>query len=119
MIGTKPMRLSFSPPLLCVDCHQLTNQGHIYLVHSLAWQLLPLCDEHIGSSGSDEPVSPNTLRCSLNKQLTVIQQLQRRRRSIGRAYMRLRRCHAHHKAQHALRWRLNQAYQAEVMEVLP
>ena len=113
------MRLSFSPPLPCVDCQQLTNQGHLYLVRSLAWQLLPLCDEHSGPSGSDEPVSLSALRCSLNQQLVKIQQLQRRKRCIGRAYARLRRCHAHHKAQRALRWRLNQVYQAEVMEVLP
>lgn len=53
------------------------------------------------------------------RRLGFLPQLQRRRRCIGRIYVRLRRQRAHAKAQRALRWKLRQAYrlQAEVMEV--
>src|SRR5258708_5302815 len=92
MIGTRPRRLSFLP------------------MSSLAWRLLPLCDEydeHIEEpSGGEEPVSLSALRRRMNDQLAVIQQLQRRQRCIGRIYVRLRRQRAHAKAQRALRWKL-------------
>ena len=90
MIGTR--RLSFLP------------------MSSLAWRLFPLCDEYDEHSeepsGGEEPVSLSALRRRMNDQLAVIQQLQRRRRCIGRIYMRLRRQRAHAKAQRALRWKL-------------
>ena len=50
MIGTRPERLSFTPTLACVDCQRATNQGLIYQMGSLVWQLLPLCNDHIGES---------------------------------------------------------------------
>lgn len=120
MIGTRSGRLNFSPALSCVDCQRDTTQGLIYPMSPSVWQLLPLCDEHIDVlPGSDEPVSFHALRCQINEQLAEIQHLQRRKRHMARTYVRLRRQQAHHKAQRALRWRLNHAHklQAEAMEV--
>jgi hypothetical protein len=122
MIGTRPERLSFTPTLACVDCQRATNQGLIYQMSSLVWQLLPLCSDHIEEPPSSaEIVSLDTLRCQINEQLTIIQQLQRRKRCMGRAYARLRRYHVPLKTLRALRWKLNQTekLQAEAMEVLP
>ena len=122
MIGTRPTRLNFSPALSCVDCQKLTSQGLIYQMSALVWQLLPLCDTHIEEPpGSAEPVSLGALRCQINEQLAVIQQLQRRKRHMARAYARLRKHHVPLKTLRALRWKLNQTekLQAEAMEVLP
>jgi hypothetical protein len=120
MIGTRPERLNFTPALACMDCKRQTTQGLIYRMSALVWQLLPLCDEHIGAPTSDEPMSLGALRCRINKQLTVIQQLQQRKRHMGRAYVRLRRAHTPMALRRALRRQLNQAYklQAEGMEVV-
>jgi len=120
MIGQHPSRLNFSPAQTIVDCKQEANQGVISQMGSLVWQLLPLCGEHIEEpSRSDEPVSLSAHRHRINEQLAVIQHLQRRKRRIAHAYVRLRRQHAHGKALRALRWRLNQAYKVETMEVEP
>ena len=120
MIGAKPTRLRFSPALPCVDCKRDTSQGLIYQMSSLTWQLLPLCDDHIGGPpGSKERMSPRALRCRINEQLAEIQHLQRRKHHLARAYARLRKHHAPIKAQRALRWRLNRAYEAGAVEVLP
>ena len=120
-MGMKSMPLSFSPALPCVVCKQPATAGRIYTVNPLVWQLVPLCNEHTEElPGSDEPVAISALQYRISEQLTVVRQLQRRRRRIARAYVRLRREHAHIKAQRALRWRLNQTYklQAEAMEVV-
>lgn len=112
MIGTKPDRLTFTPALPCMDCERETNQGLISPMRPQAWELLPLCDEHIeGPLGSD-------LHAHINEQLARVQHLQRQRRQLGGAFVRLRRHHAS-KAQRALRWRLNRAsrLQVEAMEV--
>jgi len=120
MIGQHPSRLNFSPALSCVDCKQETNQGIISQMGFLVWRLLPLSDEHIKEpSGSDEPVSLSAHRHRINEQLTVIQHLQHRKHRIAHAYVWLRRQHAHGKALRTLRWRLNQAYKVETMEVKP
>jgi hypothetical protein len=97
----KPTRLSFSPALPCVDCRVLTTQGLIHPMSSQVWQLLPLCSKDI------------------TNRIQAIEQLQSRRRRIARAYVRLRRQHAHVKAQRALRWRLCRMCQREkeAMEV--
>jgi hypothetical protein len=119
MIGTRPERLNFSPALSCVDCKRDINQGLIYQMGSLVWQLLPLCDEHIEElSDSDEPISLSTLRYRINEQVAMIQHLQRGRRHLAYAYLHLRRQHTHHKAQHALRVALNRSYrwQAQMRE---
>jgi hypothetical protein len=121
MIG-QPGQLNFSPALSCVDCQRDTTQTLIYPMSSLVWQLLPLCDRHMEEpSGTSESNSLNALRCCINERLAAIQHLQRGKRRIAHAYVRLRRQHAHVKAQRALRWRLNQAYRlhAEAMEVEP
>jgi hypothetical protein len=117
-MGMKSTPLSFSPALPCMACRALVTQGLIYQMSSQVWQLLPLCDTHM--EGPDEPVSLSTLRCRISEQLAEIQHLQRRKRRVMRAYVRLRREHAHVKAQRALRWRLNRTYklQAEAMEVV-
>ncbi len=52
MTGARPERLTFSPALSCVDCKQDTNRGLIYPMSSLAWQHLPLCDEHDEGEGA-------------------------------------------------------------------
>ncbi len=107
-------RLNFTPALVCVDCKRHTNQGLIYQTGSPVWQLLPLCDEQSEKpSGSDEPISLSALQYRVNEQLTVVRQLQHRRRRIARAYVRLRREHAHVKAQRALRWRLRHICQRQ------
>lgn len=120
MIGTRPQRLSFTPTLACVDCQRATNQGLIYQMGSLVWQLLPLCADHIEEPpASAAPVPLGELRCRIHKQLTVIQHLQRQRRHMGRAYVRLRQARAPMALRRALRRQLNQAYrlQAEAREV--
>jgi hypothetical protein len=120
MIGTRPERLSFAPTLACVDCQKATNQGLIYQMGSLVWQLLPLCVDHIEEPpASAAPVPLGELRCRIHKQLTVIQQLQQRKRHMGRAYVQLRQAHAPTALRRALRRQLKQAdrLQAEGMEV--
>ena len=120
MIGTRPERLSFTPTLACVDCQRATNQGLIYQMGSLAWQLLPLCADHIEEPpASAAPVPLGELRCRIHKQLTVIQQLQQRKRHMGRAYVRLRQAHAPLAMRRALRRQLKQAdrLQSEGVEV--
>ena len=73
-----------------------------------------LCDEHIeGLPGSDEPVAISALQYRISEQLAVVRHLQHRRRRIARAYVRLRRRHAHTKAQRALRFRLRRLCQLE------
>jgi hypothetical protein len=120
MIGHQPGQLHFSPALACVDCRKPTSQGLIYQMGSLVWQLLPLCSDHMEEPpASAESVPLSELRCRIHKQLTVIQQLQQRKRHMGRAYTRLRRQHAPTALRRALRRQLNQAYrlQAEAREV--
>ena len=103
MIGQRPRRLNFSPALSCVDCKRDTNQGLMYHMSSQVWQLLPLCNEQMEEpSDSDEPISLRALRCCIHEQLAVVQHLQRRKHRIAHAYVRLRRQHAHVKAQRAL-----------------
>ena len=122
MIGMRPERLSFTPTLACVDCQKATNQGLIYQMGSLVWQLLPLCSDHIEEPPATAESAPlSELRCRINKHLTRIQQLQRQRRHLGRAYVSLRMQHAPLALRRALRRQLNQAdkLQAESMEVLP
>lgn len=60
-------------------------------------------------SSSDEPVSLSALRSGINEQLAVIQQFQRKRRRLMRAYLSLRRHSAPSKARRALRIGLNRA----------
>ncbi len=117
----KPVRLSFSPALQCVECQYETTQGLIYPMSALAWQLIPFCHEHEVPPDLAESVSLPTLRCRINQQLAEIQQLQRRKHHLARAYTWLRRQHAPGKMRRALRWQLNQAdkLQAEGMEALP
>lgn len=120
MMASTPTRLSFAPTLPCVECRQDTDQGRLYPVRSLEWHLLPMCAEHIDElPGGNDPVSLKSLRCQINEQLAVIQQLRWRKRHLARTYMRMRRQHAPYKVQRALRRRLNQAtkLQAEGMEV--
>ena len=120
MISAKPTRITFAPALPCVDCRRVTDQGLIYQMGSLVWQLLPLCGDHIEEPpASTEPVPLSELRCRIHKRLTVIQQLQQRKRHIGHAYVRLRRAHAPLAMRRALRRQLNAAdkLQAEWMEV--
>ena len=89
MIGQRPGRLNFSPALACVDCQWATNQGLMYHMGSLAWQLLPLCDEHIEEpSDSDEPISLRALRCCIHEQLAV-RLAQERMRDAMRAAERM------------------------------
>jgi hypothetical protein len=106
----KSAQLSFSPALPCVDCHEPTTRGLIYPMSSQVWQLLPLCDEHSKEpSGSDEPVAFCVLRYRIDRQLAAIQHIRRRRQRLARAYLRLRKQHAYHKAQRALRIGLKRA----------
>lgn len=113
-MGMKPKRLSFRPALPCVVCEQPATAGHIYTMNPLVWQLVPLCNEHTEElPGSDKPVAISALQYRISEQLTMVRQLQRRRHRIARAYVRLRRQHAHTKAQRALRWRLNRASQLQ------
>ncbi len=106
------MRLSFTPALPCVDSCELTTQGFISPISSQVWQLLPLCRKE---SGEAEPVDEEDTFASIDQP----QQLQRRRRRITRAYLRLRRQRAHTKAQRSLRRKLNRAckLQVEAVEV--
>ncbi len=117
MIGAKPMRLCFTPALPCVDCKQPATQGLIYSMSSQVWQFLPLCSKDIGErgpTGEEEPfASVRQLRQLITDQIQVIEQFQRRRRRIARAYLRLRREHAHVKAQRALRWQLRRICQRQ------
>jgi len=112
-MSKQPRQLSFSPALPCVDCRELTTLGLIYPMSSQLWQLLPLCSKDIGEpgpAGEEEPfASVCQLRQLITDQIRVIEHLQRRRRRIARAYVRLRRQHA--KAQRALRWRLRRICQ--------
>jgi len=63
----------------------------------------------------DAPAPFRALRYRTHAQLAVVQHLQRRKRSLARAYMQLRRLHAHIKAQRTLRLRLKRAHQAAAM----
>ncbi|MHB8596726.1 MAG: hypothetical protein ACYDER_07945 [Ktedonobacteraceae bacterium] len=118
MINRQPEHLHFSPALPCVHCHQETNHGRIAQVGTLGWQLLPLCSLHNEEpTRSDEPVAFGALRSRINTQLAIMQHRQRRTRGLARAYVRLRKFHAHRKAQRTLRWRLKRAYQAQATEV--
>jgi hypothetical protein len=122
MIGTRPERLSFTPTLACVDCQRATNQGLIYQMSSQVWQLLPLCNDHIEEPPASAESAPlGELRYRINEHLTRIQQLQRQRSHLERAYVSLRRQHAPLALRRAPRRQLNQAdkLQAEGMEVLP
>lgn len=109
------MYLSFSPALPDVD----GRRGFISPMSALTWQRLPLCDECLDEPpGRLDLVALSTLRSSIDEQLAMVGQLQHRRRWMARAYVRLRRQHAHTKAQRALRWKLKRAYrrEAEAME---
>ena len=117
------MRLSFTPALPCVDCCELTAQGCISLMSSQVWQLLPLCSK---DSGEAEPVDEENTFASIDQPQQLVtsrirtrEQLQRRRRWIARAYVRLRRQRAHVKVQRSLRRELNRVckLQVEAMEV--
>ena len=89
MIGAKPTRLCFTP----------------------------VCSEDIGEPGpavEEEPfASVRQLRQLITDQIQVIEHLQRRRHRIARAYVRLRKQHAHVKAQRCLRWRLQRICQRQ------
>ncbi len=117
-IGQRPGRLSIAPVLSCIDCRRDTNQGRIYPVSLLVWQLLPLCDEHINEpSGSGEPITLSTLQRHIDEQLAMTRHLQCRKHRIARAYMQLRSQRAHMKAQRALRRKLNRAYKLLEVEL--
>lgn len=122
-MSKQPRQLSFSPALPCADCYELTPLGLIYPMSSQVWQLLPLCSKDMEESGpasdEDEPVGIDQLQQLVTNRIQAIEQLQRRRRQIMHAYVRLRRQHAHVKAQRCLRWKLNRVYRllAEAMEV--
>ncbi len=113
----KPTRLSFSPSLPCVDCRELTSRGLIYPISSQVWQLLSLCDKDIKepepASEVDAFAAIGHLQQLFTSRIQAIEQLQRRRRRIARAYVRLCRQHAHIKAQRALRWRLRRICQSQ------
>lgn len=112
----KSVYISFSPALSCVECHEPTNQGLLYPMRSQGWQLLPLCSSHSKEpSTSDDSNSLSALRCRIHEQLAEIQQLQRRKHHLARAYTWLRRQHASSKMRRALRWQLNQAEDMEVL----
>jgi len=117
----KPTTVSFSPALLCMECKQPTTQGPIYPMSPLAWQLLPLCDKGIGKPGRADEEEPFASRGDLQQRITsrieTREHLQRQRRQVTRAYLRLRRQHAHIKAQRSFRWRLRCISQLEAMEV--
>jgi len=68
--------------------------------------------QHNTITRCDKPVSFRALRCRMHARLAVVQHLQRKKRSLARAYVRLRRLHTHIKAQRALRLRLKQIHQA-------
>jgi hypothetical protein len=115
-----PSKLRFTPALPCVDCEQPTQQGLIYSKSSLAIQLLPRGARDSKKSAGEEEASSTIadLQQLVTHHLKIIHQLQRRRRHLARAYLHLRRQHAHNKAQRALRIGLNRAYrrQMQVME---
>ncbi len=121
-MGMKSTPLSFSPALPCVDCAEPTTLGLISPVSSQMWQLVPLCNEH---SEQPEPASAEeafahigSLQQLVTRRIQAIEQLQRRRQHLAHAYLRLRKQHAPHKAQRALRIGLNRASrrQAEMRE---
>jgi hypothetical protein len=100
----KSTRLSFSP------ARALTILGLIYPMSSQVWQLLPCCDKDSKepelTSEEDAFVPIDHLQRLVKNWIQAVEQLQRKRRRTARAYVRLRREHAHVKAQRALRWRL-------------
>ena len=116
--------VTFTPALPCADCGSPTQQGLISPISFLAWQLVPLCAQDLGTSASEEAFSTTSadLQQRITRQLQVIHQLQRRRQRLTRDYLRLRRqhthCHAHCKAQRALRIGLKRSYrrQAQMRE---
>jgi hypothetical protein len=119
----KPGRLSFSPALPCVDCHELTTRGLIYPMSSQVWQLLPLCSwdlEDSGPAGEEEEFdSTGQLKQLVTSRIEALERLRHRRCQLTHAYLRLRRQHAPDKAQRCLRRNLNRAWRvmAEAMEV--
>ena len=112
-------KLHFSQALPCINCEQPTQQGLISPMRSLAWQLVPLCEQDIGQLACEEVSCSNIadLQNQITRQLQVIHQLQRRRQHLARAYLRLRRQHAHHKARRALRIGLNRSYRQQVQAI--
>ena len=115
MTGMTPNTLHFTPSLPCVDCLELTTLGLISPMSSQVWQLLPLCERDIETSAGEEEAS-NTitdLHQLVTHHLQVIHHLQRRRRHLAQTYLHLRRQHAHHKAQRALRIGLNRFYRRQ------
>ena len=120
-MSKKPGRLSFSPALPCVDCPELAIQGVIYPMSPQVWQLLPLYRKDIEEPepGSEEDTFATTghLQRLMTNRIRVIEQLQHKRRQIARVYVRLRRQHAHVKAQRALRRQLRSICQREAEEV--
>lgn len=105
----KSTRLRLSP------ARALTTQELIYLMSCHAWELLPCCDK---DSEEPEPTSEEDafapidhLQQLVTNWIQAVEQLRRKRRLTVRAYVRLRRQHAHAKAQRALRWRLRRICQ--------
>jgi hypothetical protein len=119
-----PRTVTFTPALPCADCGSPTRQGFIAPMNLLAWQLVPLCARDLDSSAGQEAFSADSadLQDRIARQLQVLHQLQRRRQRLTRDYLRLRRqhthCHAHWKAQRALRIGLKRSYrrQAQMRE---
>ncbi len=113
----KPTRLSFLPALPCVDCLELASRGLICPISPQVWQLLPLCDKDIKepelASEADAFAAIGHLQQLATSRIQAIGQLQRRRRRIARAYVRLHRRHAYIEAQRALRWRLRSICQRQ------
>lgn len=107
-----PRTVTFTPALPCVDCGSPTQQGLISPLHSLVWQIVPLCAQDLGNSAGEEAFLTDSadLRDRITRQLQVIESLQRRRQRLTRDYLRLRRQRAHDKAQRALRIGLNRSY---------
>ncbi len=119
-----PCTVIFTPALPCADCGSPTRQGLITPLNPLAWQLVPLCIRDLDSSAGEEAFSTNSddLQDRITRQLQAIEQLHRRRLRLTRDYLRMRRqhthCHAHWKAQRALRIGLKRSYrrQAQMRE---
>ncbi len=111
-----PSKLHFTPALPCAKCLEPTTLGLLCPMRSQVWQLLPLCERDIETSTGEEEVSSTItdLQQLVAHHLQVIHQLQRRRRHLARAYLHLRRHHAHHKARRALRIGLNRSYRRQV-----
>ena len=112
----KSTPFNLMPALACVEYQGLTTQGLISPMSPLAWQLPPLCDEPIGEPERSAH-SGSVLEHWISEQLLVVRHLHRTRRQMARAYIQVRRCHTHTKAQRALRRQLRRLCSASMMEV--